>query len=190
MFYIAEMSDIGYIRPLDLKGDVKEILRRQFSGKYVGKYIADIGLVLDVLEITEIGLGKSFIGSPHIYLKANFKVLTYMPVRDEIVEGEVENIVDYGMFISIGPINGFIHISQLGNDVFINKGGVIQGRKKKVRFSIGDVVRARVTAVSKPNLAAAIRGEPIVKVSLTMRQPGLGKLVEDKGGKLAKVQSV
>ncbi len=189
MFYIAEMSDIGYIRPLDLKGDVKEILRRQFSGKYVGKYIEDLGLVLDVLEVTSVGLGKSFIGSPHIYLKAGFKVLTYMPIRDEIIEGEVENIVDYGMFVSIGPINGFVHISQLGNDVFIHRGGILQGKKKKVKFSIGDVVRAKVTAVSKPNLAAALRGEPIVRVSLTMRQPGLGKLVEE-GEKVAKVQSV
>ncbi len=189
MFYVAEMSDIGYVRPLDLKGDIKEILRRQFSGKYVGKFISGLGLVLDVLEVTDVGLGKSFIGSPHIYLRASFRVLTYLPIRDEIVEGEVENIVDYGMFVSIGPINGFVHISQLGNDVFIHKGGILQGKKKRVKFSIGDVVRARITAVSKPNLAAALRGEPIVRVSLTMRQPGLGK-VKKEGEEGAKVQSV
>ncbi len=180
LFYITEMSDVGFIRPADITGDIKSILREQFGSKYIGRYLRDVGLVLDVLEVTELSHGKSIIGSPNIYVRAKFKVLTYLPLKDEIVEGEVENIVDYGMFVSIGPISGFVHISQLGDDVFIHRAGVLQSKKAKITFRKGDRVRARITTVSKPSPTALLRGEPIVKVSLTMRQPKLGK-IEEKG---------
>ncbi len=180
LFYITEMSDVGFIRPADITGDIKSILREQFGSKYIGRYLGDVGLVLDVLEVTELSHGKSIIGSPNIYVRAKFKVLTYLPLKDEIVEGEVENIVDYGMFVSIGPISGFVHISQLGDDVFIHRAGVLQSKKAKITFRKGDRVRARITTVSKPSPTALLRGEPIVKVSLTMRQPKLGK-IEEKG---------
>ncbi len=178
LFYITEMSDVGFIRPADITGDIKSILREQFGSKYIGRYLRDVGLVLDVLEVTELSHGKSIIGSPNIYVRAKFKVLTYLPLKDEIVEGEVENIVDYGMFVSIGPISGFVHISQLGDDVFIHRAGVLQSKKAKITFRKGDRVRARITTVSKPSPTALLRGEPIVKVSLTMRQPKLGKIEE------------
>jgi len=180
LFYITEMSDVGFIKPADITGDIKSILREQFGSKYIGRYLRDVGLVLDVLEVTELSHGKSIIGSPNIYVRAKFKVLTYLPLKDEIVEGEVENIVDYGMFVSIGPISGFVHISQLGDDVFIHRAGVLQSKKAKITFRKGDRVRARITTVSKPSPAALLRGEPIVRVSLTMRQPKLGK-IEEKG---------
>jgi len=181
LFYMTEMSDVGYIRPIDMNKDIREILREQFTSKYVGRYLKDVGLILEILEVTDLGYGKSIIGSPHIYVRAKFKVMAYLPLKDEVVEGEVENIVDYGMFVSIGPISGFVHISQLGDDVFIHRAGVLQSKKAKITFRKGDKVRARITTVSKPSPAAILRGEPIVKVALTMRQPGLGK-IEEKGG--------
>ncbi|RLG40120.1 MAG: hypothetical protein DRO01_04580, partial [Thermoproteota archaeon] len=65
---------------------------------------------------------------------------------------------------------------QLGDDVFVHRAGVLQGRKTRITYRRGDVVRARITGVSRPSPAAAARGEPIVRVSLTCRQPGMGKV--------------
>jgi len=66
LFYITEMSDVGFVRPIDLNKDIKSILREQFGSKYIGRYLKDVGLVLDVLEVTDLGYGKSIIGSPNI----------------------------------------------------------------------------------------------------------------------------
>jgi len=44
VFYITEMSDVGFIRPMDLNKDIRSILREQFNSKYVGRYLRDIGL--------------------------------------------------------------------------------------------------------------------------------------------------
>ncbi len=176
MFYEVELSDVGYLRPADLGKDVSEVLKDQFRAKYVGRFVKEAGLIIDVLEVTDFGYGTSILGSPNIYIRASFKALSYMPLKDEVIEGEIENVVDYGIFVTAGPINGFVHISQLGDDVFVHRGGVIQGRKLKVTLRPGDVVRARVTAVSKPDPSAPLKNEPLIKVALTMRQPKLGKL--------------
>lgn len=176
MFYEVELSDVGYVKPSDLGKDLREILADQFRRKYVGRFVKEAGLILEVLEITDLSYGASVVGSPNIYVRAKFRALSYMPLKDEVIEGEIENVVDYGIFVTAGPINGFVHISQLGDDVFVHRGGVIQGRKLKVTLRPGDVVRARVTAVSKPDPSAPLRNEPIIKVALTMRQPKLGKL--------------
>ncbi|MCS7103674.1 MAG: hypothetical protein NZ992_07340, partial [Candidatus Korarchaeum sp.] len=70
MFYEVELSDVGYVRPAELGKDVKEVLREQFKAKYVGRFVKEAGLILEVLEVTEIGYGTSIIGSPSIYLRA------------------------------------------------------------------------------------------------------------------------
>ncbi len=185
MFYMVELEDIGIIRPNELRsGNLKQLLADKFRSKYVGRYLSEIGLILDVLEITDYGLGKSIIGSPCIYLKVRFKALTYLPKVNELVEGEIRGVSEYGVTINIGPIDGFIHISQLGDDVFVQRvAGFLYGKKTRVSFRRGDWVRARVTAVTKPDFVAAARGEPIVRVSLTCKQPGLGKIEKEDEGK-------
>ncbi|HDD68924.1 MAG TPA: S1 RNA-binding domain-containing protein, partial [Candidatus Korarchaeota archaeon] len=88
--------------------------------------------------------------------------------------------------VRVGPVDGFIHISQLGDDVFIQRGGVLQGRKTKITYRPGDRIRARVTAVSKPDPTAPKRGEPIIRIALSCRQPGLGKIEEKEEEESAK----
>lgn len=144
----------------------------------MGKYIRDIGLILEIVRITDISLGKVLISSPPVYFKAEFEALSYLPKTHEIVEGEIDKIVTHGVIVRVGPIDGFVHISQLGDDVFVQRAGVLQGRRTKITYRPGDVVRARITAVSRPDPTASLKGEPIIKIALSCRQPGLGKVGE------------
>ena len=94
-----------------------------------------------------------------------------------IVEGKVAEITEFGCFVNIGPIAGLVHISQVMDDfVSYSKSGVLQGKKTKRSLKVGDMVRARVVAISLKSLQTA-------KIGLTMRQPGLGKLEWLKEGK-------
>ena len=178
MYYIVKMSDIVWVPPRRLGEDPRQVAEEVLRGRYVGRYLEDAGLVLDVLRVNNVSLGKAIISSPSIYFRAEFEVLTFMPKVHEIVEGEVKAVLEHGIVITMGPIDGFVHISQLGDDVFVHRAGVLQGRRTRITYRRGDVVRARITGVSKPSPAAAARGEPIVRVSLTCRQPGMGKIEE------------
>jgi len=90
----------------------------------------------------------------------------------EIIEGEVSEVMDFGAFVSLGPFDGLVHLSQITNEFvsFDKKAGTLttKGTKKVIRK--GDIVRAKVVTVSlKPTI-------PETKIALTMKGDGLGKL--------------
>ena len=87
----------------------------------------------------------------------------------EVCLGKIKDIADFGAFVSLGPIEGMIHISQTMNDfVSFNKDKTLAGRESKRVLKVGDRCVARVIAVSYKAIANP-------KLGLTMRQPGLGK---------------
>ena len=101
------------------------------------------------------------------------------------MEGEVVEIVDFGAFVEIGPLDGLLHISQI-TDEFISydeKGAKLITKETNRTLSEGDKVRARIVAVS---LNEQDPGDS--KIGLTMRQPGLGKIewIEEEREKEAK----
>ena len=88
----------------------------------------------------------------------------------EVVVGKIKDIADFGAFVSIGPIEGMVHISQAMDDyVSFAKDKVLTGKETGRSLKVGDKVRARVIAVSYKDVSNP-------KIGLTMRQPGLGKL--------------
>ena len=72
--------------------------------------------------------------------------------------------------MSIGPVDGMIHISQTMDDfVSFSKDKVLMGRDSKRNLHVGDLCRSRIIAVSFKDITNP-------KIGLTMRQPGLGRL--------------
>jgi DNA-directed RNA polymerase subunit E' len=67
-------------------------------------------------------------------------------------------------------MDGLVHISQLMDDFvsFDNKNSVFLGKESKRTLKEGDLLRARIIAVSF--------GKEENKIGLTMRQSGLGSL--------------
>jgi DNA-directed RNA polymerase subunit E' len=101
-----------------------------------------------------------------------FSLLTFYPKVQEIVEGEVVEIADFGAFVRIGPIDALLHVSQLMDDFisYDEKQGVLLGKETKRKLVNGDQVRVRITAVSLGRAGSS------GKIGVTARQPFLGKL--------------
>ena len=88
----------------------------------------------------------------------------------EVALGIVRDIADFGVFITIGPLDGMIHISQTMDDyVSFSKDKVLVGTESKRTLKVGDLCRARIIAVS-------FKEANNPRIGLTMRQPFLGKL--------------
>ena len=97
--------------------------------------------------------------------------MLFVPKIHEIVEGQVIDITDFGVFVRFGPIDGMCHISQVINDYVSRdpKANVIVAKKSGKVLKIGDMVRARITAIS-------LEKREVNKITITMRQDGLGSL--------------
>jgi DNA-directed RNA polymerase subunit E' len=91
----------------------------------------------------------------------------------EVVDGEVIDIANFGAFVRVGPLDALIHVSQVTDDFmsYDSKGQRLVGKENNKSLIVGDKVRARIIALSINETDPTKN-----KIAMTMRQVGLGKL--------------
>jgi DNA-directed RNA polymerase subunit E' len=169
MFYEVLVTDHVRVEPNKFGMDTDEAVRAQLEESYSGFQDKDIGTVVAVLDVMEVKEGIIIPGDGAAYYESTFKLIVFKPELQEVVYGTVEEITNFGAFMSMGPIRGMIHISQTMDDfVSFSDTGVLTGKDGKKTLMQKDKCMARIVAIS-------YKGED-PKIGLTMRQPGLGKL--------------
>ena len=158
-----------------LKEETSKAVLQRLNETYEGCITNDIGFVVYVTEVLNIGEGIIIPGDGAPYFETEFKMLTFIPEMQEVCLGKISDITNFGAFINLGPVDGMIHVSQTMDDfISFSKSKVLTGKDSKKSLKVGDRCRARVIAVSYKDLANP-------KIGLTMRQPALGniKWIED-----------
>lgn len=170
MFYKIELKDHIRVPPNLFSLPLEEAVIKRIKTKYSGYISKDLGIVVDVAGMKEIGEGVIIPGDGASYYDVSFELLTFKPEMQEIVVGRIKDIAEFGAFINIGPIDGMIHISQTMDDfVSFSKDKTLTGKETKRVLKVGDLCRARIIAVSFKDVLNP-------KLGLTMRQQGLGRL--------------
>ena len=172
MFKLVTLEDTIRIPPERFGDPIEAVGYAQLKTKYEGMVDEELGYVIAVTDIQINPVGKIIPGEGATYNRAVFSLLTFFPKLQEVVEGEVVEIADFGAFVRVGPIDTLLHVSQLIDDFisYDEKQGVLMGKETKRRLATGDHVRVRITAVSLG------RGGGSGKVGVTGRQPFLGKI--------------
>ena len=182
MFYKTTVKDHIRVPPNLFSDDLEKSILKVVKERYEGYISQDVGVVIDVSDVKEVGEGVIIPGDGASFYESTFDLLTFKPEMHEVLLGSIKDVADFGAFINLGPIEGMIHVSQTMDDfVTFSKEKVLNGRDSKRALKIGDLCRARVVAVSFKDVTNP-------KLGLTMRQPGLGKLdwiEEDKNKKAA-----
>jgi len=171
MFKVITVEDTVRVPPDRFGEPLEEVVMDLLRKNYLGITDKDVGTVLSIMELKEVGVGRVIMGDGASYHDVVFDTLVFKPEPNEVVQGEVVEIVDFGAFVRIGPLDALAHVSQVMDDFvgYDRKKGALYGKEKKLTLKEGDKVRARVVSVG-------IRRGKGGKVGLTMRQPGLGKL--------------
>lgn len=182
-FMLYEVEDIVRIPPESFGRDPQETVLEQLKLKYENIYDEEMGYIVLVRNPKIPKYGRLVHGDGSVYCTARFEVLSYRFEVQEVVEGEVVEAAEFGAFVRVGPIDALLHISQIMDD-YVEADivrGMFVGKETKRVLRVGDIVRARVVAVSPP------RGSSEGKVGLTCRQPFLGALqwIEEEVKKLA-----
>ena len=168
MFYETEIRSHVRVPPKDFSEDTKESILKSLNESFDSYVSKDLGLVIAVTEVKEIGDGIIIPGDGAAYYDTVFKILTFKPELQEVVLGRVSDITDFGAFMDIGALDGMIHVSQTMDDfVSFSKSNVLSGKESKKILKINDLCRARIIAISYKDLTNP-------KIGLTMRQPFLG----------------
>jgi DNA-directed RNA polymerase subunit E' len=172
MFKLITLQDTIRIPPETFGSPLEKVGRDQVKTKYEGIVDEEMGYVIAVTKVEVSPIGKIIPGDGATYHKVMFSLLAFYPVIQEIVEGDVVEIADFGAFVRIGPVDALLHVSQLIDDYmsYDEKQGVLLGKETKRKLTSGDQVRVRITAVSLGRAGSS------GKIGVTARQPFLGKL--------------
>ncbi len=172
MYKIYEVNDTFKMSPDNFGKEIEEVANKTLRDKYEGTLDKDMGVILAVFNVRGISDGFIFPGDPSTRHSVEFDVLAYYPKVEEVVVGEVTELMDFGAFVRIGPIDGLVHVSQITDD-FISmdkKTSTFVSKKGGKSLKKGDIVYAKISTVSIKN--KNIRES---RIALTMRPEGLGK---------------
>ena len=189
MYFIIETNETVRVPPEHLGEEyettAKTIAVRNVEGK-IG--VLDRELVRDsndrkyinllVLESDLDGEGRIVHGDGGVYQEVKLKILAFQPMMQEVIEGDIADVKKFGAFVSLGPLEGLLHVSQVMDDrIEVDEENKrMSGKDTKRDLKMGDLVRARIVALS---LSDSKLEES--KIGLTMRQNFLGKSTWLKG---------
>jgi DNA-directed RNA polymerase subunit E' len=171
LFYVYTIKDTISIPPAHFGEDLNkaaEVILRKRHERLLEK---DIGIILAVFNVREISDGFIMPGDPSTHHDVTFDMLAFNLDVGEILMGEVSELVDFGCFVRLGPIDGLVHLSQITNDFITNdrKSGTFVLRNSGRTIKKGDVVYVKVSTISLKNNIKD------TKIALTMRPDSLGK---------------
>ena len=170
MFQIIEVEDVVRVEPLDFSETLNKMAEKVLKLKYESTLSPDFGYVILIIGVKADKVGKILPSDGATYHTVNFKLLTCLPKLQEVVEGDVVEITDFGAFIRIGPTDALLHLSQI-TDEYLNsdvRQGLITAQQSNRVINVGTRMRVRVTALS------LARGSSMGKIGVTCRQPFLG----------------
>ncbi len=175
MYSVVTVRDVVRIPPSEFGEPLEQAAIVHLRKESENVLDRNIGLIIAIIGIDEIGQGKLIPGDGATFHQVTFRVLVFKPIRGEIIEGNVVELMDFGAFIRMGPLDGLCHVSQICDDFITQdpKGNALMGKETGRTLSEGDYVRARVTSISFES------GNRSGKLGLTMRQPFLGKIGPD-----------
>ncbi|PJC50771.1 MAG: DNA-directed RNA polymerase [Nitrosopumilales archaeon CG_4_9_14_0_2_um_filter_34_16] len=170
MFSISTLVDVVRIPPRLFGTTLKKATTNILKEKYESMINADLGYIIMILDAKVDEMGKMIAGDGGTFHKVEFEALTFYPKLQEIVQGEIVDITDFGAFVRIGPTDALLHLSQVMDDYLKSdvKSGMILANQSGRTLKVGSTLRARITAVSLGKAAA------MGKIGITCRQPFLG----------------
>jgi len=180
MYYLHTRNDMVRIPPDRLDEDIAKVTMELAHQAFEGRMGPDQKLVVLITNLKLIGDSRVVHGDGAVYQPVQMDMLLFDVKIQEIIEGVVDQITEYGAFIRFGPLDGLLHVSQVQDDHINTDVGNqrLIGKETKRELRVGDKVRARVVTISLNEVSPRES-----KIGLTMRQPGLGKhewIIEDQ----------
>ena len=170
MFSVSTLVDIVRIPPTLFGTTLKKAAENILKSKYESMINQDLGYIIMIMGAKVEPLGKMIPGDGGTFHRVEFQALTFFPKLQEIVNGELVDITDFGAFVRIGPTDALLHLSQVMDDYLKSDvaSGVILANQSGRTLKVGSTIRARITAVSLGKAAS------MGKIGITCRQPFLG----------------
>ncbi|OPX73079.1 MAG: DNA-directed RNA polymerase subunit E' [Methanoregulaceae archaeon PtaB.Bin108] len=171
MYYKMQLADKVRVPPNRLGEELTRVILDVLQDHLEGSIDKEIGIFIAITKVLKIGEGEIVPGDGAVYYDVDFEAVVIRLTLQEVVEGLVVETTSFGAFVSLGPIDAMLHVSQI-SDEYINydeKNARLICQESKRFIGVGEPVRVRAVTLSLNE-----REPRDSKIGLTMRQSGLG----------------
>jgi DNA-directed RNA polymerase subunit E' len=171
MYHRLMLEDKVRVPPQRLGEKLEKVILDVLQEQLEGSIDKEIGIFICVTKVQDVGEGELVPGDGGVYYDVKFEAMVLRLALQEVIEGLVVETTSFGAFVSLGPIDAMLHVSQI-SDEYINydeKNARLICQESKRFIGVGDIVRVRVVTLSLNE-----REPRDSKIGLTMRQAGLG----------------
>jgi DNA-directed RNA polymerase subunit E' len=171
MYYRMKLSDKVRVPPHRLGEALDKVILDVLQEQLEGSIDKEIGIFIGVTKVLSIGEGEIIPGDGAVYYDVDFEALVLRLSLQEVMEGLVVETTSFGAFVSLGPIDAMLHVSQISDEYisFDEKNSRLICQESKRFIAVGEPLRSRVVTLSLNE-----REPRDSKIGLTMRQSGLG----------------
>jgi DNA-directed RNA polymerase subunit E' len=171
MYYRMKLADKVRVPPHRLGEELRKVILDVLQEHLEGSIDKEIGIFIAITRVLDVGEGEIVPGDGAVYYDVDFEAVVLRLALQEVTEGLVVETTSFGAFVSLGPIDAMLHVSQI-SDEYINydeKNARLICQEAKRFIAVGEGIRARVVTLSLNE-----REPRDSKIGLTMRQSGLG----------------
>ena len=119
MYFKMTLEDKVRVPPHRLGEDLDAVILNVLQEQLEGSIAKEIGIFIAVTKVLDIGEGELIPGDGAVYYDVRFEAVVLRLALQEVIEGEVVETTSFGAFISLGPIDAMLHVSQI-SDEYIN----------------------------------------------------------------------
>ena len=172
MYKRVRLKDTVEVPPRHLADVSPERVKRLLQDKLEGRMDETVGSVVSISEVHDIGDGTVLPSRPGVYYEAEFDAVTFDPQMQEVVDGTVVEVVEFGAFVGLGPVDGLLHVSQISDEylAYDAENQQLASTESDASLGVDDAVRVRVVTKSVDE-----RNPRDSRIGLTATQSGLGK---------------
>ena len=171
MYYRMKLSDKVRVPPHRLGEALDKVILDVLQEQLEGSIDKEIGIFIGVTKVLTIGEGEIIPGDGAVFYDVDFEAMVLRLSLQEVMEGLVVETTSFGAFVSLGPIDAMLHVSQISDEYisFDEKNSRLICQESKRFIAVGEPIRSRVVTLSLNE-----REPRDSKIGLTMRQSGLG----------------
>lgn len=109
MFILTKMQSVVRLEPREFSRDLNHALTDRLNDKMANKVIKDVGLVISLWDIEEIGQSYVFPGSEGAtHTKVIFRLLVFRPFVEEVLVGKIRCCTKDAVHVSLGFFDDII----------------------------------------------------------------------------------
>lgn len=116
MFVLAKFKDIIRVPASYLGQSIEKVLIEELNRRFANKVVLNVGLVICLHDILEIGESYIYCGDGAIHTRCVYRMIVFRPKLGEIICGTLKSSSKEGLNISLGFFDSIVIPPQQLND--------------------------------------------------------------------------